>query len=413
MVKMFLKQDAAGRRDILGRRRQPLPAVPLSKLSKQQLLIYNLAANHSTREISQILSIPEKQVRQVYSAIRSKSGEFANKNVHLVKGAEPALYDSSPGVAASCSYNFISELVQDNGEVNYTCSELFVMENIKKGISVREITKLTGKSIQSIRKTHQRAKKKLCHKGGFYDDNCITKVDTGNTYVSINRDLIRTALEKANLSREQIAGVTGILPERMEEIEKHGTLSYDELFLLIKHIKINPYGPSEKDDLLKKLSDTYWIKTMRAGVQDRGCITPYEGLRRKINRNKSIYLNRVVYYGTAHYRYNGSDGDRPIVEDGRNGLFPLKLTREQLAECGWILEKFMIRPVYTYRYPGLAREIMHLERMLDNEKDEAKANKYRRELSNLKGDIVSEDGSSIFIISKNQLLAINKFLFGP
>lgn len=360
----------------MGRCRQPLPAVPLFKLSKQQRIIYSLAANHSTREISQILSIPEKQVRQVYSAIRSKSKEFANKNVPSAKGAEPARDDPTPGATTSCCFDFIKGLAEYNGQVNFTESELFIIEHINKGISIREISALTGKSVQSIRKTYQRAKKKLRHKDGFYDDNCITKVDTGNTYVKINHDLIHTALQRVNLSREQIARETGILPERMEEIEKHGILSYDELFLLIRHLKLNPYGPSEKDELLKKLSDTHWIRMIRTGVPD-GSRTSFEGLRKKISRDKSRYLNRVIYYGTAHYRYNGFDLDRPIIEAGRNGLFPVKLTRDQLAECGWLLKRLMIKPVYTYRYRGF-----------------------------------DEDDSSIFIINKNQLLAINKFLFG-
>lgn len=396
----------------MGRRRKPLPTVPLFKLSKQQRIIYNLAANHSTREISQILSIPEKQVRQVYSAIRSKSKEFANKNVPSAKGAKPARNDPPPGAATSCYDDFTREPVGNNAPVYFTGSELFVMEHINKGISIKEISKLTGKSIHSIRKAYQRAKKKLLGKDGFYDDNCITKVDTGNTYVKINHGLIHTALEKMNLSREQIAEETGILPERMEEIEKHGTLSYDELFLLIRHLKVNPYGPTEKDELLKKLTDTHWIRMIRAGQPDGGSRTSFKVLKKKMNRDKSRYLNRVIYYGTAHYRYNGLDRDGPIIEAGRNGLFPLELTREQLAECGWLLKKFLIRPVYTYRYPGLTREIMRLERLLEKEKDESRASKYRRELLHLKGDIVPEDGRSIFIINKNQLLAINKVLFG-
>ncbi|MFZ5631969.1 MAG: helix-turn-helix transcriptional regulator [Bacillota bacterium] len=383
----------------MGKHRVALPPVPLIKLSKQQRLVYNLAASHSTREISQILSIPEKQVRQVYSVIRSKAKKFANKNVPPATGAEPALH-SRPVGADSCTPGLIRELVENNGRINFSSYELFVMEHIKKGISTKEISRITGKSIQSVRKTRQRANKKLCQKGVYFDDNCTTKIDTGKTYVKINFNLIKSAMDRMSLGREQLSRDTGILPERMAEIESCGTLTYEELFLLIRQLNFNPYGPTERDELFKKLSDTNWIKMIRSGVK-------------RISREKSRYRNRVMYYATACYHYDGGSRDRPVVEDGRNGFFPVELTREQQAECRGFLKRHMLRPAYTYRHPELSGEIKRIQNILSEEKDRSRADKYRRELAYLKEDIVSENGKSVYIINKNQMLAINKILFGP
>lgn len=393
----------------MGRSRQPLPEVPLFILSRQQRAVYSLSSKHSTVEIAQILSIPEKQVRQVYSDIRSKSREFANKNVPPDSGAEPAHYGPPDIGTEPINYNFIRELMENNGLQNFTPSELFVLEQVKKGVSIRKITELNGKSIQSARKTYQRANTKLRKSYGFYDDNCIT-IDTGKTYVKINGSIIRSALEKINLTGEQIFQNTGISPERMKEIESRGTVTYDELFILIRELKINPYGPSEKDQLLKKLRDQNWIKVVRAGSAGSGHQFTHKHLRQRISRDKSRYRNRVMYYGSARFRHNGFNRDRPTVEDGRNGLFPLVLTRKQQGECAWILKKFMIRPVYTYRYPGLNLEIARLQKELAGEKDQSRADKYRRKIMHLREDIMPEDGKSIFIINKSYFVIINEFL---
>ncbi|MCL6478410.1 MAG: helix-turn-helix domain-containing protein [Peptococcaceae bacterium] len=382
----------------MGKHRTPLPPVPLFELSRQQRLVYDLAASHSTREISRILSIPEKQVRQVYSVIRSKALKFANKNVPLATGAEPAL-DGCVG-EDSCTPGIIRELVEDNGHINFSRNELFVMEHIKKGISIKEISRITGKSIQSVKKIRQRINKKLCQKGVYFDDNCTIKIDTGKTYVKINFNLIKSAMDRMKLSREQLARDTGIPPERLAEIESRGMLTYDELFLLARRLNFNPYGPAERDELLKKLSDTNWIRMIRSGVKRTG-------------REKSRYRNRVMYYATARYYYDGGNRDKPVIEDGRNGLFPLALTRDQQAACRWFLNKYMLRPVYTYKYPGLGREIKQLENVLAGEKGQYECDKHRRKLLHLKEDIAPENGKSIFIINKSQMLAINKILFGP
>ncbi|MCL6612440.1 MAG: hypothetical protein K6T66_12940 [Peptococcaceae bacterium] len=395
----------------MGRSRQPLPEVPLCMLSPQQRAVYKLSANHGTREIAEMLSIPEKQVRQVYSAIRSKSREFANKNVSPAAGAEPVHYGLRADLKNPFHYDFIKELMENNGLPNFTASERIVMEQVKRGMSVKEISKLTGKSVQSVRKTRRRAKTKLCQNNGFFDDNCITKIDTGKTYVTINCSLIRSAMDKTNLTRDEICRKTGIPPGRMTEIESSGKVSYDELFKLARHLDVNPYGPSEKEKLLKKLSDTNWIKALRSGPAESGGRNDFIHPRERIGRNKARYRNRVMYYGTARVRHDGCSRERPVVEDGRNGLFPLSLTRRQQAECRWLLKKLMIRPAYTYRYPGLLPEIRRLERMLEAEKDRSRADRYMREIVFLKENIVPEDGRSIFIVNRSHFLAINRILF--
>ncbi len=396
------------RGDILGRHRQPLPEVPLFLLSRQQRMVYSLSRRYTTREIAQILSVPEKQVRQVYSAIRSKSREFANKNVFPATGAEPAHCGPGAGGTNSCNYDFIRELVENNGIINLTAPELFVMEQLNRGVSVRGISKLTGKSIQSIRKAQKRVERKICQNNNYYDDNCITKIDTGNTYVRIKFSIIRSAMERLNLSADRLCRETGIPVQRMAEIESSGIASFNELFLFIKHLKINPYGPTEKDRLLKKLSDPNWIRVVREGSAG-GRQSAFKR-REKIGRDKSRY-RRIMYYGTAYFRHNSPNLGRPVVEEGRNGFFPVALTRAQQAECGWFLKKFMLKPFYTYRYPGIGTEIDRLEKRLAGEKDRLKADRYRREILHLKEDMVPENGRSIFILNKHQFAAIQKILF--
>jgi len=391
----------------LGRPRQPLPPVPLFTLSKQQRQVYDLSARHGTKEIAQILSIPEKQVRQVYSTIRKKSKEFANNNVLTASGAEPARTDCPAGGPDPYNYDSIRELAENNGLFNLTPAEFCVYSQIRKGYSIKEISGLTGKTVAAVRKTHQRASRKLQPEPAP-DRQKIKIIDTGRTYANINRHFLAQAMKNIKLSRDDCCSHTGISPARLKEIENSGTATFDELFLLIRELGINPYGPSEKERVLKKLSDPNWLKVIRANSAGRGDLTP--GQRAK--REKSKYLNRVLYYGTACYRYSGRNQEGRLIEVGRNGLLPLKLTREQQARCGWYLKKYMLKPVHTDHYPGLRLEISKLEKNLSNERDQLRADRYRREILHLKEDILRQDGSSIFIINRNQFAAINSILFG-
>lgn len=393
----------------MGRNRRPLPPVPLHMLTGQQRTVYSLAANYSTREISQILSISEKQVRQVYSGIRSRSREFANKNVPPDTGAEPVHLATE--VNGSCNYDFTRELPENNVLLNLTPAELFVVEQVRKGMSIRQISGISGKSRESVKKMYQRAKKKIGGDGKKYVGHLMTRIDTASTFVRVSPQIIRKAMEKAGPGSERIGEMTGIPARRVMEIERSGLVSYDELFLLIKHIELNPYGPSEKEELLKKIDDVNWIRTIRERSACGGQRSAAERFRSHPHLVRSRYRNRVMYYGTAYYRYNAYNRDRPIIEEGRNGKFPLELSRGQQAECGWLLKRLMLKPVYRYKYPGLAQEIRSLEEKLTGQQDRAASDRYRREMRHLTEDIAHEDGKSIFIITKSQYSAINKILF--
>ncbi|MFZ5652043.1 MAG: helix-turn-helix transcriptional regulator [Bacillota bacterium] len=377
----------------MGRQRQVLPPVPLFILSEQQRKVYNLAENHSTGEIAEILSLPEKQVRQVYTAIRHKSREYANKYVPPGNGDESDHFYPLTYEALSRSSDFYTDLMENNGYLNLTASELFVLEQVRKGISIREISRLTGKTVVATRKTHQRLKKKISKKNGLFEDNCITKIDTGKTLVKINLGLLKQAAARLNLDRDQLSSSTGIPIERIEEIEKDGILNYDELFALINTLGFNPYGPSEKDLLAQKLADPGWINAVRTGKAPDGhrkCVSGRNG------REKARYRNRVMYYATACYRYNGCDRERPLIEYGRNGFFPLTLTREQQSRCRWLLKRLMLKPVFTYRHSGLDQEIKSLE---------------ENNTAYLKNDLLQENGRSIYLVNKFQMTAIKHALF--
>lgn len=394
----------------MGKQRLSLPPVPMRILSEQQRLVYQLASRCSTGEISKTLSIPEKQVRQVYTAIRRKAQKFANKNVPPAHGAEPALFQPSGGG------NFNGILAEGPAEKDrcllLTDQELFVSEQVEKGVSIKQIADIMGKSVQSVRKTRQRANKKLRQKNLFIDDNCTIKIDTGKTYVHIDFKPVKLAMARMNLTREQVAKDTGILPGRMEEIERSGVLTYDELFSLARRLDFNPYGPAEKDWLLKKVKDTNWIRLLREDEQNRSGAFGKSRARR-INEDKTRYRNRVMYYATSCFRLGGHNRDRPVIEAGRNGLFPVELTREQQALCREFLDKYRLRPVYTYRYPGLEKEIRQIEDLLGEEEDQVRAGKYRRKIVHLKEDIVPENGKSVYIVNHNQMLSIRQILFDP
>lgn len=393
----------------MARTRQPLPEVPLYILSRQQGVVYTLSTKYTTGEIAQILSIPEKQVRQVYSAIRSKGKEFANKNTSPAPGAEP-VHNAPEDRSDPRYYDFIRELVENNGLADLSAKHFFARENYKD-VLVKGIPGLTGKNADPAGIIPRRAGgKPFC--SSCYDDNFITKIDTGNTRVKVKFSLVRSAMHRLNLGSDQLSLETGISPRRLEEIESLGAATYEELFLLIRRLEINPYGPSEKDRLVKKLSDPNWIRAIRYGSAGSGTGENL-GRRERLRRDKSRYRNRVMYYGMSQLRRESCSRDRPVVEDGRNGLFPLALTRDQQSECGWYLKKFLIRPVYTYRHPRLRLEADQLERRLAAEKDPSRAEKYRREMINLKEDIIPEDGRSIFIVNRSQFSAINKILFDP
>lgn len=377
----------------MGRQRQILPQVPLFILSEQQRKVYSLAESHSTGEIAGILSLPEKQVRQVYTAIRHKSREYANKYVPPGNGDESDHFYPLTDEALSQGSDFYTALMENNGYLNLTVSELFVLEQVRKGISIREISRLTGKTAKATRKTHQRLKNKISKKSVLFEDNCITKIDTGKTLVKIDLSLLRQAAARLELDQDQLSSGTGIPIERIGEIEKDGMLNYDELFALINTLGFNPYGPAEKELLAQKLADPGWIKAVRTGkVPDgyRKCVSGRNG------REKARYRNRVMYYATACYRYNGCDRERPLIEDGRNGFFPLTLTREQQSRCRWLLKRLMLKPVFTYRHSGPDREIKRLEG--NNE-------------AYLKNDLLHENGRSIYIVNKFQMTAIKNVLF--
>ncbi|KJR99725.1 MAG: hypothetical protein VR68_08295 [Peptococcaceae bacterium BRH_c4a] len=392
----------------MGRRRETLPPVPLFMLSKQQRKVYDLAFNYGTREISSMLSISEKQVRQVYSVIRGKSREFINKYVPLMTGDKSALLYHN-GETAACCDDFFRELMVNHQE-DLSASELFVLEHVKKGISIGEISGLTGKSVIAIRKTHQRAKRKIIKKNIFFDDNCITKIDTEKTPVGINFIIISEAMELMQITNARLSKDTGISVERLEEIERERQLYYNELFSLIKYLRINPYGPTERDLLLKKVNDVSWINMIREGETGEGYVKNTEGKRK--HREKAVFRNRVIYYGTACYHYNCHNRNRPIIEDGRNGLFPLTLTREQQSQCRWLLKRLMLKPVYTYRYPGLEKEIERLEKMIAHQQEDVIRGRRSREIQYLRQDILPENGRSIFLVSKYQMKVISQVLYG-
>jgi len=391
----------------LGRQREILPPVPLFMLSKQQRKVYELSINYNTREIASMLSISEKQVRQVYSVIRGKSREYTNKYVPLMTGDRSALLPYSD--TAACCEEFLSEM-QDSYKVNLSVTELFVLEHVKKGISVREISKLTGKSVMAIKKIHQRAKLKISKKNIYYDDNCITKIDTQKTSISINFKMISESMDLMQIPGGQLYMETGISAERLKEIERDGKLYYDELFSLIKCLGINPYGPSEKTLLQKRIKDASWIKMIRAREAGTGFRDNNGGIG--IHREKAIFRNRVIYYGMAYNHYNCHNRDRPIIEDGRNGFFPLTLTKEQQIRCNWLLKRLMLKPVHTYRYPGLKQEIERLEKMIAHQQEEVIKGKYSREMQYLKQYILPENGRAIFLVSKYHMRAIRQVLFG-
>lgn len=373
----------------MGRHREPLPPVPLLKLSGQQLLVYELSKKYSTREISTILSLTEKHIRQIYSAIRLKSKKFANEFDPSLLGAEPAqFYDTSSIEPNPKGSDFISA---KEVQLNMSLSRIPVVKE------------MTRKIEYAVRKKYQRGGKYLC--------NEITELDTSKTYVKINFSLVRTAMDRMNLTREQLSRDTSISVEQLAQIEMDGVASYNELFSLIKCLQFNPYGPSDKDHLIKKLTDRYWIKMIRSGNgSDENYNIQFSKLKNK-NRFKSRYRNKVLYYGTAYYHYNSNNRNKPIIEDGRNGLFPVKLSRKQQQECGWILKNLKLKPVYTFRYPRLKQELKYLNNMLANSIDESKANKYKAEFLSIQEDIAPENGSAIFIMDKGQLTAINKILF--
>ncbi|MFZ5648966.1 MAG: helix-turn-helix domain-containing protein [Bacillota bacterium] len=383
--------------------------MPLFILSEQQQKVYMLAKDHSTGEIAEILTIPEKQVRQVYSAIRRKSKEFANKYVPEDKGGKYACFYQLKDEATPGYDDLYIDLVENNGHLSLTASELFVLENVKKGISIREISQLTGKTVEAIRKMDQRAKRKISKKYSPIDHNCIIKIDTGKTCVKINFELIRQAVEKLNLTLDQVSSNTGIPLERINQIERDRTLNYDELFALIKYLGFNPYGPSEKDRLAEKLTDTGWIHAARMG---KTCDRHWESGSGKKGREKAKYRNRVMYYGTASYRYNNYDREKPLIEDGRNGFFPLTLTREQQAQCRWLLKGLMLKPVFTYRYSGLDQEINKQEEAVSGKLDCGAATSYKNKITLWKDDFLHENGRSIYLVNKYQMAAIKQALFG-
>lgn len=374
----------------MGRHRESLPPLPLDKLSSQQLLVYELSKKYSTREISTILSLTEKHVRQIYSVIRLKSNKFANEFELSLLGAEPAhFYERIPIESNSIGCDFIRERFTKEVNLKMSLSRIpFSAEMIER---IENVAK----------KKYQRRRQNIC--------NTIIKLDTKKTYVKINFSLVIIAMERMNLTREQLSKCTNISMEQLSQIEIDGIVSYRELFSLIKCLEFNPYGPSEKDYLMKKLNDRYLVKMNRlVNDSDKNNIGFIK--RRNNNRLKSRYRNKVLYYGTASYHYNSNNRNVPIIEDGRNGLFPVKLSRKQQQECGWILKNLKLKPVYTYRYPRLKQELKYLNNMLANSIDEVMAKKYKAELVNLLEDIAPEDGSAIFIMDKGQLTAINKIL---
>ena len=406
-IKCFLNKQIMEEVVILGRRPQPLPKLPLSILSGQQRLVYTLSVNLSTKQIAEALSITEKQVRQVYSNIRIKSAKFTNNNVHQEPRAELVNNFQINHEILPDTHPSIRDRVESNGIMKLTPFELFVTVQIRKGFSIKTISQLTGKSVHAIRKTKQRAGQKI---GPYNADNkngFITRIDTGKKQLKIDGCLIHSAMDKVGLNRDQLCSKTGISIKRMMEIEKCGIVTYDELFLLIKQLNINPYGQTEKDQLVKKLNDPNWILMIKQN--SLGDVSGNRKLRENNNQSKSRYRNRVMYYGMSYRRYT-SDFSKLMIEDGRNGCFPLVLNKVQKSKCRWLLKKLMLRPVYTYRYPELLHEMDDLVRRVNEDTNPNRMNQYKRRLCNLREDIAPEDGKSIYIIGKNQLHEIKRVL---
>lgn len=376
--------------------RNVLPILPKDLLSRQQRLIYELADLYSTKEIAWITAIPEKQVRQVFSVIRKKFKAYANKNVTNSIGAK---HDYFFYENFDCRNNIFNDLLNNNESAQKLSeTETHVLNYINRGFSTKQISKLTNKSEQYIRKIKQRLKRKVSMP--YINLNSpVKEVDINNEKVKINKKLLLAAIDRLGINSQEILRKIGITENSLKDMMESGVTSYHNLFLLMKHLDFNPYGMSEKDDLIKKLSDSNWLSSIRAG----------ETQKSKLLKDKIRYRNRVMYYGAAYLRYNHCT-DRLRVENGRNGLFPLVLNRYQQEKCRWLLKKLMLKPVYVYKCPGINDEIKLLERKLAQEKEPNKIDKYKRELLFLKDTAVLEDGKALYIIRKSHLTEIRKIL---
>ncbi|NTW05212.1 MAG: hypothetical protein HGA27_03725 [Peptococcaceae bacterium] len=374
----------------MDKKRYVLPDLPKIFLSQQQKLVYDLSNNHSVKEISELTLISEKQVRQIFSVIRQKGKKYANKYVPEFSGAEHG----------NLSLDQRTNLNQDNDYTRFSEAEANVLQYLVKGYSVNEISKISKKSEQAIRKTKQRLAKKIpislmtCNKS-------ITKIDICKTRVKIDAENFLHFISRSGLDFWTISNITGIRQSDLENIVKNGFTSYHNLFLLMALLSFNPYGLTEKDKLSEKIKDLNWVSAVRESETLQGI--SQNKMKLKSIKDKSIYRNRVMYYGLAYSRNNNFSQGKNIIEYGRNGFLPLMLTKQQQIKCGWLIRKFGIKPVYRYKCPGLINEINQLELKIGNEEDPDRIDKYKKTMVLLKENMISEEGKAIYIINKNYL----------
>lgn len=384
----------------MGQRRSMLPILPKDILSQQQRLIYDLANFYSIKDISSITSIPEKQVRQVLSVIRRKWKDYANENVTKSIGAKhDYLFCSNRNCEIVNNY---ADWLEGENIHRFSESEIYVLNYINKGFSTKQISKLINKSEQSIRKMKQRLKAKISIPLIDFS-RTVKEVDIHKEMIKVNKKSLLSAIQRSGLTKSEISNQIGIPEKSLKDMVESGFTSYHNLFLLMKCLNFNYYGPSEKEDLAKELSDPNWLASIRLRESEGSC------QKSKLVKDKIRYRNRVMYYGTSYTRYSHCSG-KLEVENGRNGLFPLVLNRQQREKCSWLLKKLMLRPVYVYKCPELSDEIRSLEIKLNKESEPNKIDKYKRKLLFLKESAVLEDSKALYIIRKDYLAEIQKAL---
>ena len=341
----------------------------------------------------------------MFSVIRKKFKKYANEYVSKSQGPNCALFLCSDENHLNC--NCEEKYSVKDSTCKLSNMELLVLKYLRKDFTIKEISKVMGKSEHSIRKMKQRLNKKLVVPL-ISQNRSIKKIDTSKTMVKIDKDNFHKALQRTCLTHQDVIKMTGITNESLKDMMEKGLTSYHNLFLLMDYIKFNPYGPSEKEELTEILSDPNLISSIRNAEKEER--SSYKSIRSKLIKEKMKYRNSVMYYGTSCLRHKNNNLEQPYLENGRNGLFPLVLTKQQQAKCGWLLKKFMLRPVYTYKCRGLTRDIKLLEKKLLNEERSELVDKYKRELVFLKESAALEDGKSIYIIGQDHFNEIKRTL---
>lgn len=349
-IDMYTHNFGVWRCLMAGRKPKPLTDIPLEKLhilsEKERLIYYYCKTNHSIKQLSEKLNLAQSTVRKFMQRIREKALqiEFVYKNKTQSPGAEPALLTEE---FRELEAEQIKELMFSYNGNRLTAQQDAALALLGNGLTLKQSASVMGKSPQAVKSLRNRAKKKV-------DPNefvsVLKKIEVRKYHAKYNPITLISHRHKFNYTLDELSQKTNIKKQTLHNIEKGQIIpNREDLIKICDALSLDAddyiFGPSPAKQLLQKLNDKIFLSMVQGHNGD-----PIQrainnaGSREILNKKRSTYRNKVMYYGMSGI--------------GRHGKMPVHLTKEQRRNCKHYLDQLSLKPAVINHFGETAIFIM-------------------------------------------------------